>query len=119
MSVGFIAGSAWACYWGGNSGNSGWGHDSNYYGNQSSNYQNFMNDSASIREQIAAKHGEYNALMAQQNPDPKRAAKLQEEIAKLNNEIQQKGQKYNVDSWGGNRPASPNYHQYCNYRGCW
>jgi septal ring factor EnvC (AmiA/AmiB activator) len=78
-----------------------------------------MNDSASIREKIAAKHGEYNALMAQQNPDPKRAAQLQEDIAKLNNQIQQNAQKHNVNSWDANRQGSPNYHQYCNYRGCW
>ena len=119
LSVGFIAGSAWACYWDGSWGNSGWGYDSNHYGNQSSNYQNFMNDSASLREEIAAKHGEYNALMAQQNPDPERAAQIQKDIAKLNNQIQQKAQKYNMNAWGANHPASPNYHQYCNYKGCW
>jgi zinc resistance-associated protein len=119
MSVGFIGGSAWACQWDGNWGNSGWSQDSNYYGNQSSSPQNFINDSASLREEIAAKHGEYNALMAQQNPDPERAAQLQKDIAKLNNQIQQKAQEYNVPSRGANHSASPNYHQYCNYKGCW
>jgi hypothetical protein len=111
MSAGFIVGSAWACQWDGNRGGSGWGYDSGYYGNQSGSYQNFMNDSASFRE--------YNALMAQQNPDPKQAGQLQEDIAKLNNQIQQKAQEYNVPSRGAKHSASPNYHAYCNYRGCW
>ncbi|MCD6586520.1 MAG: hypothetical protein J7K96_12220 [Desulfobacteraceae bacterium] len=119
MSAGFIAGSAMACSWDGDWGGCGRGSGSGYYGNQNSYNQSFMNDTASIREEIAAKHGEYSALMAQQNPDPKRAGQLQEEIAKLNNQIQQKAQKYNVPSRGANHSASPNYHEYCNYRGCW
>jgi zinc resistance-associated protein len=119
MSAGFIVGSAWACQWDGNWGDSGWDSGSGYYDNQNSNNQSFMKDTASIREEIAAKHGEYNALMAQQNPDSKQAGQLQEDIAKLNNQIQQKAQEYNMPSRGAKHSTSPNYHAYCNYRGCW
>ena len=123
VSAGFIAGSVWACPWGWDWGGSrdsrGWGSDSGYYDNRDDNYQNFINDSASIREELAAKHGEYNALMAQQNPDPKRAGELQAEIAKLNNQIQQKAQKYNVSSRGSHNSASQYDNRYCSHRGCW
>ncbi len=122
MSAGFIAGSVWACPWYGNWGGNwdswGWGSDSGYYDSQDNSFQSFINDSASIREELAARHGEYNALMAQQNPDPKRAGELQADIARLNNQIQQKAQKYNVSSRGANHSGSPN-HGHCGYRGCW
>jgi zinc resistance-associated protein len=119
VSAGFIAGSAWACPWDGNWGGYGWGSGSGYYDNYGVNNQDFMNDTASIREELAAKHGEYNALMSQQNPDPKQAGQLQADIAKLNNQIQQKAQKYNMPSWGEYNSGSPNNHRYCGYRGCW
>ena len=116
VSAGFIAGSAMACPWGWDW---GWGSDSDYYDSRDDSYQSFINESASIREELAAKHGEYNALMAQQNPDPKRAGELQADIAKLNNQIQQKEQKYNVSSRGSHNSASQYDHRYCSHRGCW
>ncbi len=116
VSAGFIAGSAMACPWGWDW---GWGSDSDYYDSRGDSYQSFIKESASIREELAAKHGEYNALMAQQNPDPKRAGELQADIARLNNQIQQKAQKYNVSSPRGNNPASQYNHRYCSHRGCW
>lgn len=123
MSAGFIAGSVMACPWDGNWGGNrdswGWGSNSGYYDNRGGSNQDFMNDTASIREELAAKHGEYNALMAQQNPDPKLAGELQAAIAKLNNQIQQKAQKYNVPSRGSHNSASQYDHRYCGYRGCW
>ena len=122
LSIGMFAAVAMACPWDGNWGGWGWGSGSGYTANQGATYQAFMNDTASLREKIAAKHGEYNALMAQQNPDPKRAAQLQGEIANLNNQIQQKAQKYNVSARGnyGGMGNNMNWHRgYCNHMGCW
>ncbi len=109
----------WDGNWGGSRDGWGWGSNSGYYDNQDDSYQNFINDSASIREELAARHGEYNALMAQQNPDPKQAGQVQADIAKLNNQIQQKARKYNVSSRGSRNSGSQYDNRYCSYRGCW
>jgi len=55
-------------------------------------YQNSLNDTAKPRQELAVKEGEYDALMAQPNPDPKRTAQVSQEIARLQEQIQTKAQ---------------------------
>ncbi|MBW1801717.1 MAG: periplasmic heavy metal sensor [Deltaproteobacteria bacterium] len=55
-------------------------------------YQNFLNDTVQLRQDLAAKQREYNALMAQPNTDPKRAGQLSGEIATLHQQLQAKAQ---------------------------
>ncbi|PIP38723.1 MAG: hypothetical protein COX19_11120 [Desulfobacterales bacterium CG23_combo_of_CG06-09_8_20_14_all_51_8] len=80
------------------------------------NYQNFLNDTASLREQLAAKQGEYDALMSQPNPDPEYAGQLSLQIAKLHNQIREKAQADGLPARG---------YGYCNHScggyggGCW
>jgi zinc resistance-associated protein len=52
--------------------------------------QAFMKDTAGLRQDLAAKVGEYRALMAGDNPDPKTAGKLAGEIAGLKNNLREK-----------------------------
>ncbi|NOY70179.1 MAG: hypothetical protein GXP53_11975 [Deltaproteobacteria bacterium] len=120
LAIGILAPLAMACPWGGCWGGAGWGQGNNAgnynnnYNNQSAAYQKFMNETSSIREQLAAKNGEYNALMAQQNPDPKQAAALSVEIAGLHEQLRQKSSAYNLTGNGGYNNQAP-YHGYCSY----
>lgn len=98
-------GAAWACPGCGYHGGGGWNGNPGYYGDTAPNSQQFYNETASLREELAAKRGEYNALIAQDNPDPKQAAQLQKEIARLQNQIQSNAQAYNnpptgAHGWG-------------------
>lgn len=52
--------------------------------------QAFMKETAGLRQDLAAKVGEYRALMAGDNPDPKTAGKLAGEIAGLKNDLREK-----------------------------
>jgi zinc resistance-associated protein len=86
--VGLLASQALACWWDGNYGGHmmGWGSGRGYYS------QSFLNDTATLRQELAAKQGEYNALMAQSSPDPKRASQLSQEIVGLQDQLQAKAQ---------------------------
>lgn len=53
-------------------------------------HQAFMKETAGLRQDLAAKVGEYRALMAGDNPDPKAAGKLAGEIAGLKNNLREK-----------------------------
>ncbi len=59
-------------------------------------YQQFMNDTKALRQELAAKQGEYDALMAQPNPDPKRAGELSAQIDNLDEQLQEKAQASNM-----------------------
>ena len=63
-------------------------------------YQNFLNDTAQLRQELAAKQGEYNALMAQPSPDPKQTAQVSQEIARLQEQIQTKAQSSGIATPG-------------------
>ena len=52
--------------------------------------QDFMEDTASLRQSLASKKGEYRAVMAATNPDVKAAGKLAGEIAGLKNQLREK-----------------------------
>ncbi len=128
MALGFIGSQALACmwdgYWGGPMGGS-WG--GGYYSNVNpgGSHQKFLNDTASLRGELAAKQGEYNALMTQPNPDTKRAGKLSREIAELHDQLKAKAQTYDLaaPTPRGNYYNPPNAHYgYCGGwggRGCW
>ena len=64
------------------------------------NYQNFLNDTTSLRVQLAAKQGAYVALMSQPNPDPKYAGQLCLQMARLNNQIWDKAVSYGCPARG-------------------
>jgi hypothetical protein len=79
----------------------GWGYSN---GNSNTtldpNYQKFLTDTASLREQLAAKQGEYVALISQPNPDPKLASQLCLQIAKLNSQIRDMALSYGLTAAG-------------------
>ncbi len=52
--------------------------------------QAFMKDTADLRQNLAVKRGEYRALMAGENPNPKEAGKLSGEIAGLKDQLREK-----------------------------
>jgi zinc resistance-associated protein len=109
--VALVASQALAC---GPWGWGGWGPRSGYYGASTGGaYQSFLNDTAQLRQELAAKQGEYNALMAQPNPDPKRTAQVSQEIAGLQEQIQSKAQSSGM--------AAPGPYAYGPHRGwmCW
>ena len=109
--VGLVASQALA--WG-PWGQGGWCPMGSHYGAYTGGaYQNFPNDTAQLRQELAAKHGEYNALMAQPNPDPKRTAQVSQEIARLQEQIQSKAQSSGM--------AAPGPYAYGPHRGgmCW
>ena len=115
-SFGFISSQALACYWDGYWDGSMYGGG---YGNHNANHQRFFNDTAELRGAFAAKQAEYGALMAQKNPDPKRAAQISKEIASLHDQLEARAQAHNLPI-----PGSNNYRpQYNNRgwggRGCW
>lgn len=97
-SVGLITSTALACYWdgyyGGPMGGPAYGPWGGYAPGAapSGAYQNFLNDTAKLRQELAAKQGEYNALMAQSNPDPKKIGQLSQEMAGLHEQLRTKAQ---------------------------
>ncbi|HBG19940.1 MAG TPA: hypothetical protein DDY32_11890, partial [Desulfobulbaceae bacterium] len=73
-----------ACYWDGYWGGPMGGPMAMVNGG---NYQGFYEKTAKIRQDLAAKQGEYSALMATTNPDPKRATDLSREITVLHDQL--------------------------------
>ena len=103
----------WDWYWGGPMG----GPMGSLYG---STYQQFYDDTAKLRQDLAAKQGEYNALLASPNPDPKRAAELKREIEVLHDQLRKMARHYNLPipnsgyygrGWMGGHPMG--------WYGCW
>jgi zinc resistance-associated protein len=92
VAVGFIGSQALACLWDGYWGGPMRGSWGGYYSNPGGSHQEFLNDTAPLRQELAAKQGEYNALMAQPNPDPKRVGQLSQEIAHIHDRLQAKAQ---------------------------
>jgi zinc resistance-associated protein len=83
-SISLIGTQAFACYWDGYWGGPMGGPMAGINGGD---YQGFYEKTASLRQDLAAKQGEYNALLATSNPDPKRAAELNREITTLHDEL--------------------------------
>lgn len=91
--IALIGTQAFACYWDGY-----WGGPTGgaMAGNYDGNYQEFYDKTAQLRHNLAAKKGEYNALMATSNPDPERTAELGREIAALHDQLRAQARAYNL-----------------------
>ena len=113
VSLGLIGSQALACYWDGYYGGPMGGPmmggpmmggpmmgGYNTGGMPGGSYQSFLNDTAKLRQEFAAKRGEYDALMAQANPDPQKAGQLSQEIAGLHDQLQAKAQGYGTAAPG-------------------
>lgn len=104
LGLGLIASQALACWWGGyGGGGMMWGPTRGHYSGAAPSgwdYRGFMADTANLREELAAKQGEYDALMANPNPDPERAAQLSREMARLNDQLQAKAQGFGMHGRG-------------------
>ncbi|MCF8024675.1 MAG: hypothetical protein K9J79_06605 [Desulfobacteraceae bacterium] len=120
VALGLVAGASWAGPWNGprDGYNRGYVHGPNggycYYGGDGPGpgHQGFYEETADLRRELAGKRGEYQALMAQDNPDSNRAAQLQEEMVRLREQIRSKARAY---------ADSSEYERYSNrgYRGGW
>lgn len=91
--IALIATQAFACYmdgyWGGPMGGPIAGFDRG-------NHQEFYDKTAQLRQEMAAKQGEYNALLATSDSDPKRTAELGREIAALHDQLRAQARAYNL-----------------------
>ncbi len=101
LIVGFLAASAYAWGCGGRYGGGMYENGYNQTGNNNGAYQSFENDTQALRSSISTDRAELNALMANTNPDAKRARALSEQISKSENELRSKAQQYNVSGIGG------------------
>lgn len=106
--IGLVAGAAWAGPWGGprDGYHRGYGPGMSggycYYGSGGPQSQAFLDETADLRKELAGKRGEYQALMAQENPDPKRASQLQQEMEQIREQLRAKARKYdNAPAYGG------------------
>ena len=102
---------AFACYWDGYWGGPTGGPMAGYY---SGNYQGFYDQTAQLRQDLAAKQGEYNALLATSNPDPKRAAELSREITVLHDKLSAQARSHNLPA-----PNAAYYGRMGGYGCCW
>nr|WP_319396249.1 periplasmic heavy metal sensor [uncultured Desulfobacter sp.] len=108
--VGFFATSAyaWGCGYGSGAGNRGYGKQFN---NQSAVNQEdldaFYKETQALRTSLFADRTELNALMAGQNPDPKRARALSENISKTQIALRAKAQQYNIPGPMGGQGYGP------------
>ena len=124
-TVGVIAIQVSACMWDGYyEGGPMWGHSGNY-APQSGAYQDFLNETTQLRQDLASKRGEYSALMAQPSPDPKSAAKLSQDITALQDRLRTqahaKGFSAPAHRWS-RYPSQMGTYGYCDSRGgrgCW
>ncbi len=101
---------ALACYWD--------GHPGGYYADTYTDgrYQDFWDDTAQLRQDLAAKQGEYKAVMAKPDPDPDRVAGLGREIAALDIQLRTRSQAYNLSAASAKyNYAARDWYGY----GCW
>ena len=110
-SVGLIASQGLACWWDGYRGGPARGSMMGTwdgYGpgvSNSGTYSSFLNDTANLRQKLAATQGEYNALMAQSNPDVNKAAQLSKEIVRLHDQLRTKAQSAGLQGPGNYGPG--------------
>jgi zinc resistance-associated protein len=103
-SILLISSQAFACpwdgYWGGPMGGPMGGFYSSTYSGGA--YQGFFDRTAKTRQDLAGKRAEYDALMANSNPDPERAAALNREITALNQQLSAQARSYSLPIPSGN-----------------
>lgn len=104
----------WDGYWGGPMGGPLAGVHSNT--RTGGNYQAFYEKTASLRQDLAGKQGEYNALLAASNPDPKRAAELNREITTLHDQLSAQARSFKLPVPDMGHYASAGGYAGC---GCW
>lgn len=63
-------------------------------------YEKFLDDTGTIRKEIAVKQSELNALYRQDNPDEKKVAALTGELYDLQNQINQKARTAGLSNPG-------------------
>ena len=108
-SVVFFGFQAFACYWDGYWGGPMGAPMGGFYGRTfaSGAYQGFLDNTAQLRQDLAAKQAEYNVLMAKSNPDPKRAAELSKQITSLHDQLRAQARSYNLPVPRGNYSHRP------------
>ncbi len=116
-SVAFISSQAMACYWQGHWGGPMGAPMSGFNTNSftEGNYQGFFDNTAQLRQDLAAKQAEYNVLMAKSNPDPKRAAELSKQITSLHDQLRAQARSSNLPVPRGNYGHGPMRGYSC----CW
>lgn len=104
---------AFACYW-----DDYWGGPMGgpMVGSYEGNHQEFYDKTAQLRQDLAARQGEYNVLLATSNPDPERTADLSREIASLHDQLRAQARSYNLPArnYAGHRGRMGGYGS-----GCW
>ena len=106
-----IGSQAFACYWDGYWGGPMGGSMAGYH---NGNYQGFYDQTAQLRQDLAAKQSEYNALMATSTPDPKQTAELNREIAVLHDQLSAQARSFNLP------PGNARYYSRMGgYGWCW
>ena len=128
VALGLVASQALASMWDGYDGDYMGGPMMGGYYNQGvapgGSYQTFLDETQGLRQELAAKQGEYNALMAQSDPDPQKAGQVSREIAGLHGQLQAKASARGPGAQGGpggyNAPMRP-YGYSSGYGGwnCW
>ena len=103
-----------ACYWDGYWGGPMGGPMAMVNGGNS---QGFYEKTAKIRQDLAAKQGEYGALLATTNPDPQRAADLSREITVLHDQLSVQARSFNLPAPGTGHSGHMN--GYAMMGGCW
>lgn len=111
--IALIATQAFACYWDGYWGGPMGGPMAGFHGG---NHQEFYDNTAQLRQDLAARQGEYNALLATSNPDPERTAELSREITALHDQLRAQARAYNLPArnYAGRHGRMGGYG-----RGCW
>lgn len=113
VSLALIGTQAFANYWDGYRG----GHMGPMAMANGGNYQGFYEKTAQLRQDLAAKRGEYSALLAATNPDPQRAADLSREITILNDQLSAQAASFNLPA--SNSGYYGHMNGYGMMAGCW
>jgi zinc resistance-associated protein len=109
VALSLVASQALACMWDGYDGGPMGGPMMGGYNSgvaPSGVYQIFLDETQDLRQELAAKQGEYNALMAKSNPDPQKAGQISREIAGMHGQLQAKASARGLGAQGGQRPYS-------------
>lgn len=93
-SIAAIGTQALACYWDGYWGGP-MGSPMNGY-NAGGDYQGFVDSTANLRQELAAKQDEYETLMVTSNPDPKRVAQLNRDITTLHDQLRSQARSHRL-----------------------
>ncbi len=120
MSLPRLASLGWGCPWGGDYwGGARDGRWGGAYGDMGSapsgDHQKFLDETADLRKDLAAKGAEYDALMARPDPDPTRAGELSKEIFDIQAQLREKARQYEIS--GMRHRGSHNHGRH--HRGAW